>query len=1183
MNLTENNRQQFTQIFNQLLGNKVGRSIDYQSDAQRASGITPEISAQIAAMLAKKVKVPKITKTGIANAPTSAAGLLGLVTNSQEGTDAPVIKQALALPPVIKPDNPVGSKSAGFGLHNITNFINEAPNAVGHIADYVGIAPKENAEGSLSNVAHDVAGVSNRTIMHPITKSFDVIGRPLYAVNEGGKRQAESINNKGFSWSLPNDFVQGAWQGFQGRKKTGFGQVLEATPAKNLPWGAKVVLGGVGDVTLDPLTYFSGGAITAARDATGSAIRKGIALTGRDAIIQGSGKALEETIAEMADNTLKDITRRIPHSTLNTREATTKALSRDLQVSIEDTIHEITGGGTRGKTIGGDITDHGTIANKAAQIVLDEHFKLVEKPRADYLVKLEGGHTFTDAEQIVIIKKTPQMKVWIDEATRVEKEAAQHGNILNLEQLKTTADGAYLATLDPIANEVRVKMLSKLDESVMRIPRIRYMGHDFYLNRLGKVLDKTKDLKTPRVQNLIKVFNHTSWLPGDFTRLSQKVHSMNAASLEEFGKGVEQAFVGTTHADRVEILRATQEGRQLTGHLTDPQAFFIAQNKEIFYNEAGVGVRSVASTPYASDYAFLHVKNPGKLKSFKEDWIEPRKLSVKRNSSVAQFSSKQAREAGLKVEEDAATSLMLRKAKSNNMLAKTAFEQDVYTGWSMKSRATPKNATERNLVRVNLDKHPWLSNELKPGESIWIDKDIKKVLDNYSELASYKANVASNDVVKAIDKVTTIFKTANTIYWPGFHVRNIVSDIFFGAFDGVKSVDYGKVFYGMQAPEKRFLNLGKDSVPFSRIKESYYSTSASGFYETEINVPHTANDIAIRKSELGTSRYMDMARYPGKITPALRHASTVREDFGRLVQYYHAMDDEYANFIKKGLSKEKAFKEAEISANFRVNKYKFDYNALSPFEKSIRRYGMPFYTYMRKSTPVLLEQLFMNPKYFSYIQHLQNALSPSGDFKATKLPSYLANQDFMQNPFDPSGEPTGMTNALFPTNTLQELSLSKLVKGMNPLVQGATEMGVTHKDMFSGRPVGGFPGGITDILKNKFKGTSQWKNVSNVNKSNTEILTGLLGVPFVKVTKQKQATRTHELEAQVSNKVKAYNTKLESRGVRVSVRGGKVYIVQPKSPSAKEIQDGTKPKYPLRDQEKVIAVYNTLAEIPIKL
>ena len=68
MSNAEANRLQFSQTFNKLLGDKVGRPLAYESDAQRASGITPEISSQIAAMLAKKVKVvKKASKSTIRN------------------------------------------------------------------------------------------------------------------------------------------------------------------------------------------------------------------------------------------------------------------------------------------------------------------------------------------------------------------------------------------------------------------------------------------------------------------------------------------------------------------------------------------------------------------------------------------------------------------------------------------------------------------------------------------------------------------------------------------------------------------------------------------------------------------------------------------------------------------------------------------------------------------------------------------------------------------------------------------------------------------------------------------------------------------------------------------------------------------------------------------------------------
>ena len=658
---------------------------------------------------------------------------------------------------------------------------------------------------------------------------------------------------------------------------------------------------------------------------------------------------------------------------------------------------------------------------------------------------------------------------------------------------------------------------------------------------------------------------------------------MNALAQEKFGKIVEEILKDTTKADRIEIHRAIQEGRSLAyTRLAQPQQDIQDLYREIFFNEVGNGARDVAKTPFAKNYAYNQIKkgqnNLGSV-GFKREWQNPKKLSVASGKGLGDYTStgNKIKELALKSEEDAGRAILARHAKSLREQSRAALSKDLITKFGIKSRISPEAAVGRKLRKISLKEEPWLKNELKTGESMYIDQSVHDVISNYTKLSSYTATAESNDLIKTFEKVTSIFKQINTIIWPSFHVRNLTSDIFMNALDGVHTADYEKIFAAMTHQNTAKLRLGNDLFDFKTIKDSYYTTTATGFVNTDISSPLNT----LGKSGLNSTRMMDFLSSPKYAMGKLRNASEIREDTGRLVHYYHALDEEYGLQVAKGVGKEKAYKEAEIAANFRVNKYNVDYNALTPFEKNIRRYGIPFYTYTRKITPVLLQNLAMNPRYFSYINKLQDALAPSESFKANKMPSYLVDNNFMQLSDSSNPEPMGFTDALFPTRTIQE-SFSNPASRFNPIVQAFFEAN-SGKDTFTKKPVPKGIAGIPSIIENKFKGTGAINNLNAEDKTTTEKWANFLGIPITQVTKLKQSHRQDALTAMLSDKVKAYNSKLENRGVKVSVRGGKVYIVQPKSPSAKEIQDGIKPRYPLRDQEKVIAVYNTLAEIPIKL
>jgi len=590
--------------------------------------------------------------------------------------------------------------------------------------------------------------------------------------------------------------------------------------------------------------------------------------------------------------------------------------------------------------------------------------------------------------------------------------------------------------------------------------------------------------------------------------------------------------------------------------------------KEIFGEEVGKKARSIATTPPADNYVFNYVRNSHP--DFHTEWMDKKKLAVQKTKSIDGFTSKEAKTWG-KVEDDAAQALLARKAKSIRELTRGEFRKDLATHYGIRSKIPAGQAKQRGLTMISKEKYPELYKGLGPGESLYIDEGIEKIYNNFVNLTSAKQTAEANDFIRAIDKVTNIFKTANTIYWPGFHIRNAVSDMFMGALDGVKSTRYSQVAKAMLNRDKAFLKVGNESVPYNRIYDSYYDNAASsGFFDSDLKT-------RVGKEDLATTGFMDAIRSPRAFTNKARELSTAREDFGRFVHYYHALDEEYANLIRKGMGKDKAWKGAEEAALSRVNKYKFDYNALTKSELALRKYGVPFYTYMRKAVPVLVENLFMNPKYFSYINRLEEALAPSEEFKGASLPSWMQELSYSQ--LTGGDEPIGFTDQLFPTRTLQEVFSNPLSK-INPVAQGLVEYW-GGEDLFTGRPVeGNFVEKVSGILKNKWRGVSTYRSIESDTKPTIEKWAGLFGIPLVQVTKARQNGKIKELEHDLSDKVTQINNNLAKKGLKLSVRQNKIYVIKPKSPTPDEIRFDQKPKYPVNEKEIILGVYETFDEIP---
>lgn len=1144
----EANRAQFVETFNRLLGNKTGKPLKFYTDKSIKDSISDEDRRKAAVALAKPKTDPKISVPKLSPTVTNTGALLNL---PQGGILNKVAQQGGIGPQVSIGDLPdIHSGGAGGGK-GILDFIKDK---ISGALDYVGIIDKENPEGTAGNTYSDVVNAINtstpaQTVAGGTTRVLDVVNRPSYAINEALKRQAEDIN-EGNGWSLPKDFVQGAWKGLQGQKKTGFGQVVE-TAAPGLPLNAKRALGAVGDIGLDPITYASGGTDIVAKDATNAGLRAGLDATGKDAIKHEVGKVVQDVLDHT--NALDDL-----NTVKGGYKVDTKAIMDSVINEVKDKLDTIAYDTKKGEMIGGRRADaHGTLSQVVAESIRDRFITAVKRPVTKFLAALEEGRRFSEVE-LKAMRKNKLFSTWLDGANEAIDEAnALHKSITPTE-VADKAFEKFSATLSPKMDEIYSKTLAGLDDTVMRIPRINFLNQELYLPRLGKALQKA-DLAGRIPENLKKAFNYSSWMPGYTSHITQKMRSINKLALDQFKSEVEEAFKGSTALDRREVKYATEHSITLTGRRGEMQAYQEQAYRDMFNQEGAGGVRDITGpngeSLYAPDYTFNKIiKGQNNQKSFESDWRKPKKASVAKNQSIKGFTAEDAIAKGMHVEKDAAAALIYRKMRSMNKLSVTYLEKDLLTHYGIASAIPLNEAVGRNMVKVSAERQPWLKDVLKPGQTAYLDKDIYKVMENYKQLTSFRQTAEANDLVRSIEKATQIFKQANTIYWPGFHIRNAISDIFMGALDGVKSRDYGVIGKAMFNKDKAFLKMGNESVEFRKILDSYQRNASSGFIDSELNI-RTAT------ADLSTTRFMDALTSPSAFNAKLRDMSQVREDFGRLVHYYHAMNEEYGHLISKGVSKEKAWKGAEEAAIQRVNKYKFDYTALTPFEQKIRAYGIPFYTYMRKATPVLVENLFMNPRYFSYINKLQRALAPSDEFKANDLPTWMNEQAYSQLSSADTKEPVGFTDALFPTRTLADAFRNPVI-GANPVIQAGFELN-SGKDTFTGKPVAG----LTDILKNKFKGTTQYSSAVG-DKVTFEKWATFLGIPVYKVTQARQDGKMKELTFQLSQKVQSINKKIESKGLKLSIRHNQIYLINPKTDTSKE---------------KVLGVYNTFAELPFKV
>jgi hypothetical protein len=882
---------------------------------------------------------------------------------------------------------------------------------------------------------------------------------------------------------------------------------------------------------------------------------------------------------------------------------------RQTQADLDNMIYEE----KSGKVTGGGPKDvHGTLAEAAGEHVRTAAIEDIQAQKLKFIEEVESGKRHTSTE-FAKMREDPIFSHWLDAAEEVQATAAKAGQTLSPEDIVRLADKEFPGRLEPMVQDIATNVKANLRNRVLNVPKISMGQHDIYLPRLARMIH---DMNLGRAvpENFKRAYLMSSWVPGATSHVSNKIRSGSKLELNAFKENLAEIAQGTTLAERKLIKSATEEDIVLTGKLGEIQQEQVKLYKEMHKAEVDAGVRTEADSPYIANYTFNRIKGgSSKLPdaNLSRGWIEPRKESMHATKSSKGWTGADAKNLGLRVEEDFADALVQRKVRSLNKLASTRLTQDLVSHYGIKSSILPHDVFKHDLKKVDIHGIPeWLKKELKPGENVYLHKDIAKVIDDYHELMGFNQSKEARNFVKGLENLTQIYKVANTMYWPGFHMRNMLSDYFMGMLDGVKAKEYTEVFKNMITRDDPNINIGGETFPFSKLKDSYDKNASSGYYDTEMSK-------RIHPEDMATTRLQDAARNPFGIPGQIKdiaqnaaippevsnllevpesvsrlaegiknahqkvaNASQAREDFGRLVHYKHAMDEEYAFNRAKGYSKEKSWAKAEEAAQARVNRFKFDYDALTPWEKKLRKYGIPFYTYMRKASPLLLENMLMNPKYFNMMSQMQKKLAPSEEWQNTREPSWQRDQNLSLLTDD--SQPWGFTDALNPVRTLTDPFtrpgglIGGLASQAAPAIQLPFELS-SKKDTFTGKPVEN----VGDFLRNKFKGFGQYSSATGP-KDPLEKVAYAAGLPVYHVTDRMQGTKEAELKQTMRDQLVSYNKQLEPAGFRLEISNGKIELVQPKSPTAAEIRDGTTPRYPVNPTRRVRGTYTSFDQIPIK-
>lgn len=229
-----------------------------------------------------------------------------------------------------------------------------------------------------------------------------------------------------------------------------------------------------------------------------------------------------------------------------------------------------------------------------------------------------------------------------------------------------------------------------------------------------------------------------------------------------------------------------------------------------------------------------------------------------------------------------------------------------------------------------------------------------------------------NKSIELFDKVQRMWKTGVTIYSPSHHIRNLNGDIYLAALDGVVSPrpyaiaakilhayptrykDLESVFNIMD-PNLREAALrarpgntvlttkGGHSLTAEQI---YQAAESQGLFIRAMHVEDLAGDGAPAFGTLGPK----IQPFGGKVHGVATRASELRDHWVRLAHF--------ADVLGKSRA---PLRVAIEQAARRVKKFHPDGTDLTGFEQNVMRRVIPFYSWMRKATPLVIEGAIMKP------------------------------------------------------------------------------------------------------------------------------------------------------------------------------------------------------------------------------
>jgi len=617
-----------------------------------------------------------------------------------------------------------------------------------------------------------------------------------------------------------------------------------------------------------------------------------------------------------------------------------------------------------------------------------------------------------------------------------------------------------------------------------------------------------------------KAFKMGSHFPGFTEHLRSMAESHGIVEHSDFTKRIRDAFTGVSRSETKQITKAIDGGYKLDGKLGELQQLYLDESRGIFQKQVAMGKYPPGAEADNYIYHYYRSRNKTAIKAFKDDRTILLRAGHKGPTVEA------AKVAGLKPLENIDDILVMQHRDFIRDLQRTNFRQGVVSNYGVLTD-NPHFAAQMGLKEVTgqqLNK-PFQDLAVAKGAKWYLPPDIHDTFKNMDAMMEIGFNRQANDALEFLDRFTRGFKTSATVGNPGNWVNNTLGDVFLNYLDGVRSPRWYSKAVGLLRHEgeefPKTMNLGGHSIDGNEIVDLFKRNAPSGgFIRTE-------------GSAFGRNRFVR----------GTQNMYEAREESVRLAHFLHAFDEEATKATRAGMGWEKAKSVASEIAAKRVAKWNIDYSAITPFERSLRKWVIPFYTFMRKATPLMFEGMVTRPGKFVHYDLAKRAMermlgAPPEQDDGVVWPFWAKQAGMVR--LQGGDEPFFMKDSA-PLNVVNRLlggdqytdPLANVVNNVNPLIKMPVEI-AQQRTLYNQQPItnwGDYLAGQLPTAQIISRAAGQGLNPGDTktpDRSGLEQVANLAGIPVQRMTFNRQrgeilrTTEHSDYKKQVNSEIAPY-------------------------------------------------------------